>query len=324
MILDKLRLARYISTIDLSQAYFQIPLTKESREITAFIVPTKGLFHFTRMPYGLTKAPATFQRLLDRLIGPAMDPYAFAYLDDIIIATRTFEEHLHRLRRVLRTIYQAGLTINPEKCKFCCSEVKYLGFVVNQDGLQVNPDKVTPVVNYPVPKTVKQVRRFLGMASWYRRFIPNFASATEPLNRLLRKNQPWIWEEEQADAFNEIRRRPSTAPTLACPDFSLKFVLQTDASIVGLGAILTQSPGDVEHVIAYASRTLTDAECKYSVTKLECLAVIWSIQKFGPYIKGYHFTVITHHNSLRWLHNQKNPAGRLARWSLELLGTTST
>ncbi|XP_046589428.1 uncharacterized protein LOC124293253 [Neodiprion lecontei] len=164
-----------------------IPSTQASREVTAFIVPGEGLFHLTRMPYGLTGAPATFQRLLDRLIGPDMDPYALAYLDDIIIATKTFDEHLEWLRRVLRTIRHANLTVNPDKCEFCCSEVKYLGFIVNEYGLQIDPAKIAPVVNYPVPHTVKQLRRFLGMASWYRRFIPNLASITEPLTRLLRK-----------------------------------------------------------------------------------------------------------------------------------------
>ncbi|XP_048511938.1 uncharacterized protein LOC125501083 [Athalia rosae] len=188
-ILDKIRSARYIFTVNLSQAYFQIPLAKESREVTAFIVPGKGLFHFTRMPYGLTGAPATFQRLVDRLIGPEMEPYAFAYLDDIIITTTTFEKHLEWLRHVLRAIDRAGLTINRDKCEFCCSRVKYLGFIVTGHGLQVDPDKVPPVVEYPVPCNVKQIRRFLGMASWYRRFIPDFATITEPLTRLLKETQ---------------------------------------------------------------------------------------------------------------------------------------
>lgn len=319
-ILDKLRSARYISTIDLSQAYFQVPLTERSREITAFIVPGKGLFHFRRMPFGLTGAPAMFQRLLDRLIGPELEPHAFAYLDDIIIVAETFDEHLYWLRIVLRIIRKAGLIINLEKSKFCCSEVKYLGFVVNENGLQVDPDKIQPVINYPVPTNLKELRKLIGMASWYRRFVPNFSTVMEPLNKLLRKNQPWIWTEEQELAFLELRTRLTTAPTLTRPDFSLPFVLQTDASAVGLGAVLTQSHEDGEHVIAYASKTLSSAERKYSVTERECLAVIWAIRKYRPYIEGYHFTVVTDHSSLQWLHNLKNPTGRLARWALELLG----
>ncbi|GAB1865875.1 Reverse ribonuclease integrase [Camponotus japonicus] len=312
-ILDKLRSASYISTIDLSQAYFQIPLERNSRELTAFTVPGKGLFHFTRMPYGLTGAPATFQRLLDRLIGPEMEPHAFAYLDDIVVVTRTFEEHLSWLKRVLDRIREAGLTINPEKSKFCRSQVKYLGFLIQQEGLKVDPDKTAPIVEYPPPRNIKQLRRFIGMASWYRRFIPQCATLLEPLTRLLRKGFSWEWGDEQKAAFDSIKSCITSPPTLSCPNFELPFVLQTDASSVDLGAVLTQESEGVEHVIAFASRALSEAEKKYSTTEQECLAVVWSIKKFRPYLEGYTFKVITDHSSLRWLHNLKNPTGRLAR-----------
>ncbi|KMQ84279.1 reverse ribonuclease integrase, partial [Lasius niger] len=318
-ILDKLRSARYISTIDLSQAYFQVPLAKESREITAFSVPGMGLFHFTRMPYGLTGAPATFQRLLDRLIGPEMEPHVFAYLDDIVIVTPTFEEHMSWLKKVLDRIVTAGLTVNPDKCEFCRSQVRYLGFIVQQEGLTVDPEKTRPILEYPAPRNLKQLRRFLGMSSWYRRFIPQFATLSEPLTRLLKKGKRWEWGDDQDRAFDQIRDHLVTAPTLACPDFELPFVLQTDASSVGLGAVLTQTIDEEERVIAFASRALADPEKRYSVTEQECLAVVWAIQKFRPYLEGYRFTVVTDHSSLRWLHNLKNPTGRLARWALELL-----
>ncbi|XP_076656370.1 uncharacterized protein LOC143361015 [Halictus rubicundus] len=318
-ILDKLRAARYISTLDLSQAYFQIPLEESSKPITAFTVPGKGLFQFKRMPYGLSGAPATFQRLLDRLIGPEMEPHAFAYLDDIIIATSTFEEHLSWLSRIFRRIKSAGLIVNPEKCEFCREEVRYLGFVVSREGLKVDSEKVAPVLSFPVPRNIRQLRRFLGMASWYRRFIPDFATVAEPLNILLRKGQPWKWEDGQQSAFEKIRHLIATAPTLACPHFDVPFVLQTDASTVGLGAVLVQEIEGVERVIAFASRALTEPERKYSATELECLAIVWAVQKFRPYLEGYHFTVVTDHHSLRWLRTLKNPSGRLARWALQLL-----
>lgn len=203
-ILDKLRSAHYISTIDLSQAYFQIPLAEKCREITAFSVPGKGLYHFTRMPYGITGAPATFQRLLDKLIGPEMEPYAFTYLDDIVIATPTFEQHLEWLQRVIDKIDAAGLTINLEKCEFCRSQVKYLGFLVHKDGLKIDPEKMQPIMEYPAPKNLKQLRRLLGMASWYRRFLPQFATITEPFTRLLKKNKRWEWGDDQQKALEEL------------------------------------------------------------------------------------------------------------------------
>ncbi|KAL6419699.1 hypothetical protein ACFW04_011264 [Cataglyphis niger] len=277
-ILDKLRAARYISTIDLSQAYFQIPLESKSRELTAFTVPGKGLFHFTRMPFGLTGAPATFQRLLDRLIGPEMEPHAFAYLDAIVIVTRTFEEHLIWLKRVLDRITEANLTINPEKSKFCRSQVKYLGFLVQKEGLKVDPDKTKPIVEYPPPKNIKQLRCFIGMASWYRRFIPQCATKLEPLTRLLQKNYSWEWEDEQNAAFESVKTCITAPPTLSCPKFELPFVLQTDASSIGLGAVLTQESRGGENVVAFgASRALSEAEKKYSTTEQECLAVVWAI-----------------------------------------------
>lgn len=318
-ILDKLRTAQYISKIDLSQAYFQIPLDEDSKHITAFTVPGMGLFQFKRMPYGLTGAPATFQRLLDRLIGPECEPYAFAYLDDIIIVTQTFDEHLQRLEQILKRITDAGLTINPEKCEFGCAQVKYLGYIVDRHGLHIDPDKTQPIENYPNPKTIKQLRRLIGMASWYRRFIPNFAHITEPLTRLLKKDQKWHWGEEQENAMNTIKHALTSPPTLACPDYTQTFTLQTDASGTGIGAVLTQSLDDEEHVVAYASRALSEAERKYSTTERECLAVLWSIKKFRPYVEGYHFKVITDHHALKWLRELKNPTGRLARWALELL-----
>ena len=318
-ILDKLRSAKYISKIDLLKGFHQIPLENGSREKTAFTVPSRGLFQFKRMPFGLPNAPATFQRLLDKIIGPEMEPHAFAYLDDKIIVTETFQDHLEGLSKVLTKIKEAGLEINRKKCEFCCSQVHYLGFLVNENGLQTDPDKIDPILKYPVPRNIKDLRRFLGLASWYRRFIPNFATLASPLTMLLKKKQNWVWDIEQQTAYEEIKRCLSNAPVLTCPDFEVPFVLQTDASNSGVGAVLTQTINDEEHVISYASRTLSEAEIKYTTTEKECLAIVWAIQKFRPYLEGYKFTVVTVHSSLRWLHNLKNPTGRLARWSLSLL-----
>lgn len=317
-ILDKLRSAKYISSIDLRQGYWQVPLTADSKPITAFTVPGRGLFHFNVMPFGLHAAPATFQRLMDRVIGPELDPYCFAYLDDIIVLGKTLEEHLLLLQEVFRRLRQANLKINPDKCQFGRRTLTYLGHVVTPTGIQTDPEKVTAILHLPTPKNVRTLRQFLGIASWYRRFVPDFAKIAAPLHKLLKKQQKWWWTGEQDGAFERIKEMLTRAPVLTCPDFSKPFTLQTDASAEGVGAALLQFTDGGDQVIAYASRTLTATERKYSVTEKECLAIVWGIEKMRPYLEGYHFTVVTDHQSLKWLTALKNPSGRLARWCMYL------
>lgn len=311
--LDKLRGARYLSTLDLKNGYWQVPLTPESRPITAFTVPGKGLFQFRVMPFGLHSAPATFQRLLDTVLGPELEPYVFVYLNDIIVISRTFSEHLKLLAETFCRLREARLRLNPEKCKFCVTQLKYLGHVVGRNGIRTDPEKVSAVANWPEPATIKQVRQFLGMASWYRRFIESFSTVAAPLTHLTRKNARWKWEEEESTAFRTLKERLISAPVLACPDFSRRIFLQTDASSTGLGAVLTQRYDDGDRVIAYASRTLNAAERNYSATELECLAIIWGIRRMRSYLEGYGFTVITDHQALKWLRNMDSPTGRLGR-----------
>lgn len=316
--LDKLRGARYLSTLDLKNGYWQVPLTPESRPITAFTVPGKGLFHFRVMPFGLHSAPATFQRLLDTVLGPDLEPHVFVYLDDIIVISRTFSEHLELLAETFRRLREARLRLNPEKCKFCVDQLKYLGHVVGRDGIETDPEKVSAVADWPEPTTIKQIRQFLGMASWYRRFIANFSTLAAPLTQLTRKNARWKWGEEEATAFRALKEQLISAPVLACPDFTRRFILQTDASSTGLGVVLTQRYEEGDRVIAYASRTLHAAERNYSATELECLAVIWGIRRMRNYLEGYAFTVVTDHQALKWMRKLESPTGRLGRWSLEL------
>ena len=193
-ILDKLRGARYLSKIDLKAAYQPIPMARESKKYTA--VPGLGLWQFTRMPFGLTNAPMTFQRLIDSLLGPKLEPRVFGYLDDIIVATETFEEHLKWVEIVLNKLVDARLKVNREKCEFCCSSVTYLGFLLDQDGLRPDPDRVTALLNYPTPTNLRQLRGFLGIVNWYERFIKHYADLKVPLLKLLRKKQRCLWEYE--------------------------------------------------------------------------------------------------------------------------------
>lgn len=316
--LDKLREAKYLSTIDIKSAYWQIPVAKESRPLTAFVVPTRGLFQFKRMPFGLHNAPSTWQRFLDRVLGHDLEKYISCYLDDIIISTSTFPKHLEVLAEVFKRLTEAGLTLNRDKCKFGKSELKFLGHIVTAAGLMVDPEKIEAVVKIPNPKSVTDVRRIVGLASWYRRFVPNFSSVVAPLTNLLRKNQPFVWSEECSTALAKLKDHLISAPILACPDFSKPFYVQTDASDFGLGAVLTQFQEDGEKVICYLSRSLTKIERRYSVTEKECLSVIFAVEKLRGYLEGSRFTVITDHYSLKWLFSIKDPIGRIARWAVRL------
>lgn len=320
-ILSKLRDARYLTSIDLRKAFWQIPLTEKSCEKTAFVVPGKGLFEFVRMPFGLHNAAQTQQRLMDKLFGPELEPFVFTYLDDIIISTENFEHHIEILNKVYDRLKYADLVINIDKCNFCRNELKYLGFVVNENGLKTSPDKIESMLKFPIPTTTTEIKRFLGLCSWYRRFIKDFASLVSPINDLLKKrkkNKPIEWNERADGAINELKQRLISAPVLVSPDFKREFKIQCDASNFGLGAVLTQDFEDGEKVIAFASRSLTNSERKYSATEKECLAIIFAVEKFRMYIEGTKFTVITDHYSLLWLKELKNPTARLARWALKL------
>lgn len=317
-ILDRLRNAKYLSSLDIKSAYWQVPVAIESREYTAFTIPGRGLFHFKRMPFGLSNSPATWQRLVDKLLGAELEPNAFVYLDDIIIVSDNFEKHIEILDEILNRITSAGLTLSREKCKFCLPELKYLGYVVNSQGLLVDPEKVKAILDIPSPRNITEVRRIIGISSWYRRFLPTFSTIIAPMTELLRKHKKWHWSDDCEKSFQFIKDALVSAPVLSCPDFSKPFVVQTDASSYGIGAVLSQKFEDGEHVICYISRSLSRAERNYSTTERECLAVIFAIEKLRAYLEGYKFIVVTDHHSLVWLHNLKEPTGRLARWALRL------
>lgn len=317
--LDRLRDAKYLSSIDIKSAYWQIPMSETSKQYTAFTVPNRGLFHFNRMPFGLANAPATWQRYIDEVIGSDLDPHVFVYLDDIVIVTATIEKHFDVLQTVFKRLKAARLTLNKDKCKFFREKLNYLGYVVDGNGLHVDPEKVKAVLEIPIPKKISDVRRMVGMASWYRRFVPNFATVIAPLTALLKKTCKTIsWSIDCQNAWDIIKDKLVTAPILTRPDFDKEFIIQTDASDFGLGAVLTQMIDQNEKVICYLSRSLTAQERKYSTTEKECLAVLWAVEKLRPYVEGTHFRVITDHYSLVWLNKLKSPSGRLARWSIRL------
>lgn len=322
-ILDQLKNAKYISTIDLKSAYWQIPLDgAESREKTAFTVPSRGLYHFKVMCFGLTSAPATQQRLMDRILGPEFANNVSCYLDDIILTSSTLTEHLELLRKVYKKLKEANLTINLGKCQFFRKQLKYLGHVVDEHGLRTDPDKVRAIVDFATPTCRKDVKRFLGTASYYRRFIKNFSNRAGPLNALTSTRKgapPFNWSPEAERAFADLKRALTNAPVLTCPDFTKDFTVHCDASNFGIGGSLTQLIDGEEHPVAYFSRSLAPAERNYSATEREALAVVLTVEHFRPYLEGDRpFRIITDHASLKWFLNLKSPAGRLARWGCRL------
>lgn len=322
-ILDSLRDAKFLSSIDLKSAFWQVLLSPSSREKTAFTVPGRGLFQFKVMCFGLTGAPATQQRLMDTLFGPEFNGKVFVYLDDIVIVSSTFEEHISLLFRVLERLKYAKLTINLSKSQFFRKELKYLGYVVDEMGLRTDPSKISSMVEFPTPTSRKEVKRFLGTASYYRRFINNFSSIAAPLNVLTTTSKnapPFEWTEEAEKSFNDLKSALVSAPVLACPDFSKQFSVHCDASSYGIAGALTQVLDDGhEHPVAFASRSLNRAERNYSATEREALAVVFSVEHFRPYLEGGpQFKVVTDHSSLKWFFNLSNPTGRLARWGCRL------
>lgn len=316
--LNRLQKAKVVSALDLKNGYWQIPINPESRQYTAFIVPGRGLFQWRVMPFGLHSAPATFQRFLDLLITQNFEDFAVAYLDDIIVFSENFEDHLIHLRTVLSKLAEANLQINKEKSTFCRKTLKYLGHIVGDGGIQTDPEKVKAIENLAPPVDVSGVRRIIGMAGWYGAFIPNFTEVIAPLNELLTKNSKFHWGIRQEEALEKIKMKMKSAPILACPDYNKPFFLQTDASNVGLGSVLFQREGNQEKVIAFRSRALTSNEKNYTTTEKECLAVIWAIQRNLEYLEGIPFTIITDHIALKWIFKLPNPTGRLGRWSMEL------
>lgn len=314
--LDKLKDAKFLSSLDIKSAYWQVPIEESSRPLTAFICH-KGLYQFRRMPFGLHNAPATWQRLIDRILTD-LAPYVFVYLDDVVIVTQTFEDHLKVLAEVFNRLKGAGITVSWDKCQFCRPEMKYLGYVVDRRGLRVDPDKVKAMLELKQPKSVTEVRRVVGSFSWYRRFVPEFSSIISPITALTKKNKKFDWTPECDAAFRKIKELLVAAPILSCPDYSRDFIIMTDASGFGIGAVLYQPHEDGDKVICYLSRSLTKQERVYTTSEREMLALVWAIQKLRPYIEGVPFTVITDHYSLKWLLNLKDPTGRLGRWSIKL------
>lgn len=316
-ILARLKTSKYMTSIDLSQAFFQIPLETESQLKTTFAFGNQ-LFCYQRMPMGLRNSPATLAILIDKIFRD-LYPRAFSYVDDFIVCTDTFGEHLELLSIIAERLSKVNLTISPTKSHFCCKQLEFLGYILSENGLAVNPDKVKAIMEYKRPETVKEVRRLIGAAGWYRRFIPKFSQITAPLTELIKTNCTTIdWNEQAEESFIELKKRLISTPILAMCDYTKTFTIYCDASDVAGASVLTQQQDGESRVIYYHSFKFTVQQRKYCATERECLALINAVEHFRPYIQGTQFNVITDHQALKWLMTLKDPTGRLARWALRL------
>jgi hypothetical protein len=240
------------------------------------------------------------------------------YIDDIIAGSQRFSDHLLELQKLFDKLKEVGLHLKLAKCSWCKTQLNFLGHTISAKGIYPDPKKIEVVQKLTPPVDLKSLRRFLGLTSYYRKFIRHYAQVAHPLNSLLRKGTIYKWTDDCQVAFEELKHRLATAPILAYPDFTKPFALLTDASCTGLGAVLAQNIDGKEHVIAYCSRSLTKAEANYGITDLESLAAVWAISYFRPYLFGQRFTLYTDHQAVKALKSEKDLDGRLARWAIKL------
>lgn len=331
--LSALGQSRYFTTLDMAAGYWQVRMSDKDREKTAFVT-TEGQWEFRVMPFGLTNAPATFQRLMDATLAGLKWSSCLVYLDDVIIFSKDFETHLQDVEKVFNRLAEANLSVKGAKCSFAQPVVKYLGHIVSRAGISPDPKKVQAIKDFPRPESRVHLQSFLGLAGYYRKFMKNFSTLAFPLLLLVQHwgmakqpeegvkppdsaSQVWQWDDDCEKAFTALKNLLTSEPILARPDETLPFTVTTDASIRGLGAVLTQKQGGREVVIEYLSRSLTQDEKKWTTTEQEALGVIYACEYWRHYLVGVRFTVETDHSALRWVLGNPKP-GRLTRWGLRL------
>ena len=319
--LDWLGDTKVFSALDAISGYWQMPIPEPDRDKTAFSCHS-GLYRFSRMPFGLTNAPATFQRAMDILLSPFRWKSCLVYLDDIIIFSKSWEEHISHVDEILSVLEKAGVKLKLGKCECFVEKIKYLGHVVRPGTLEIDAARTAALEQVRYPQTQTQLRSFLGLCNVYGRLVPHYAKIAHLLNQLSKKRQPIQLEgfdEACENAFHKLKDAILAPPVLALPKMDLPYSVDTDASDYQIGAALFQMHPDAQRKpIGFFSGTLTAAQRNYSVSEKECRAVIWAVQTLRPYLYGENFIVHTDHASLRWLMNVTDPSGRLIRWRLRL------
>ena len=323
--IDRIGKAKFLSKLDLTSGYWQVGIAPEDTPKTAFNT-LMGKFEFIVMPFGLTNAPATFQTMMNSILRPFLSQFVIVYLDDILIYSNTEEEHYQHVQAVLEALRKNRLYAKPTKCFFAQSELEFCGHIVGNGNVRPCPSKVSAIKDWPIPNNVHDVRQFMGLASYYRRFVQNFARIAAPIYELLKeedesirrnKRRPIVWTKQCQAAFELLKESLCSEPVLAQPDTSLPFIIETDASDFAIGLSLLQKDPITNkvHPIAYDGRKLTPAEQKYPIHEKELLAIKHALRIWYPYIEnGHTTTVLTDHESLKYLHTLKRPSPRLARW----------
>lgn len=316
-VLDRLQGAKYFTTLDIAWGFWHVEMHPDSIKKTAFVT-NQGHYEWLVMPFGLKNAPATFQRIIQKALGELFYKGVINYLDDFIIYSETFEQHLALLEEVFKRLMANNIKLKLSKCYFAKQEVEYLGHIISLNNVKPSAGKTSAVQGFPVPRTLREVRRFLGLTGYYRRFINNFSTTARPLTDLTRKDVPFHWTDDHQKAFEVLRDAITKPPVLSMYDPEKQCTLYTDASKIGIGAMLTQKDNEgKDHVISYFSKRLNHNQENYSASELECLAVVESVDHFEVYL-GKPFTVVTDHSALRWLLSHRKPIGRLYRWSIKL------
>lgn len=316
--LDYLNNKQFFSLLDLKSGFHQIPIDDKSIKYTAFVTPD-GQYEYTHMPFGLKNAPSVFQRYICRVLKPFIDQGKIVvYLDDILLATSTMDEHITLLSEVLRTIAEHNLILQSNKCQFAYQEMEYLGFRVTPSGISPGTLKSKAIDNFPIPKDAKAVHSFIGLCSYFRKFIANFAQVANPLYRLLRANVPFVWNEDCIRAFEKLKTLLTSSPVLCIYDPKKETELHTDASKLGFGAILMQKQSDGKfHPVAFFSKTATECESRYNSYELETLAIVYALDRWRVYLSGIRFTIISDCHSLVETFSKRDVNPRIQRWVWE-------
>lgn len=317
-ILDNIGNSKFFSSIDLKSGFYQIPIDSRDAAKTAFST-SKGHYEFTRMPMGLKNSPSTFQKLMNTILYEIQPVKAFVYLDDIVVFGTTIEEHNLNLCKILEALRKNNLKVEPEKCNFLKKEIKYLGHIIDENGIRPTDENIKTIKNMKRPQTIRDVRSFLGTVNFYGKFIPNMADKRKHLNNLLKKDTKFIWTKECEDAFNVLKNCLISEPILVRPNFKDTFVITTDASDYAIGAVLSNEKTN-DHPIAFASRALSHSEKRYFIIEKELLAIVWAIEYFKHYIFNQHFIVYTDHRPLIALWRLKETSPTLSKLRLKIQG----